>query len=83
MSFFRPSGVARFTAPIEPSAERRTAARIADIDDQLAAIAAVPPQARTPELWWRLDRLLDLRNAIAGQCATVRPSVPVIPGRPT
>lgn len=79
MSFLRPAGVARFTAPPEPSADRRAAARIEDIDRQLAAIAMVPPSLRTQADWYRLDRLLDLRFAIAP--LPLRPSVPVIPGR--
>lgn len=78
MSFFRPSGIARFTAPIEPSAERRTAARIADIDDQLAAIAAVAPPPRPGSVQAELNRLLDERFAVSP--VDLRPSVPVIPG---
>jgi len=39
-------------------------ARIAQLDAQLAEIAAVPPPVRSDALWSKLDRLIDLRNAI-------------------
>ena len=81
MTFFRPSGVARFVGPIEPSADRRAEARIAVIDEYLAAIAAVPPPVRTPQMWAEQDRLLDERFALSP--VDLRPSVPVIPGRPS
>lgn len=79
MSFFRPSNVARFTAPPTPASPAEDA--IEGIDRQLAEIAAVPPPVRTPELWAKQDRLLDLRNAIRPARVASRPSVPVIPGR--
>lgn len=48
--------------PAEPPAS--TDARIAEVDRKLAAIAAVPPPARTREQWATLDRLINLRQAI-------------------
>jgi hypothetical protein len=62
----RPVGiqVVHTVAPVEASADRRTQARIADIDRQLAAILVVPAPVRPESMWWQLDRLLDLRNAV-------------------
>jgi hypothetical protein len=53
--------------------------RIADLDQRLSVIAEVPPAERNEALWWQLDRLLDMRNAIR-PARQPRP-VPVIPGR--
>jgi hypothetical protein len=44
--------------------------RLAELDQALV-------EARDCEDWYRVDRLLDMRNAIRPP----RPSVPVIPGR--
>lgn len=59
-----------------------TEAEIAKVDARLAAIIAVPPPVRTELMWWQLDRLLDLRNAIRpARTLPLRPSVPVVQGR--
>jgi hypothetical protein len=50
------------TAPAEPPVPLEV--RIADLDKRLAVIAEVPPAERNEALWWQLDRLLDMRNAI-------------------
>lgn len=77
MSIFRPRGEARFvTAPAEVPIEDR----IADIDRQLAEIAAVAPEDRTPHQWWQIDRLIDMRNAIRPAYERAQSPVPVIPG---
>lgn len=56
-------------------------AEIAKVDARLRAILEVPPPVRTDLMWWQLDRLLDLRNAIRPARVVLRPSVPVVPGR--
>jgi hypothetical protein len=67
------------------------ASRVVALDTQIAEIALMPAILRRPSDWYRLDRLLDLRNKVRPPAplpddyATLplRPSVPVIPGRPS
>lgn len=91
----QPAGiqVVHTVAPPVLSAAERDAARVADIDRRLAEIAEVPAPVREWWMWWRADRLLELRNAVCPQPPLpddyavqprplrVRPSVPVVPGR--
>jgi len=91
----RPAGihVEHTVAPVEASADRRTLARVAEVDRKLTEILVIPAPVRTESMWRELDRLLDLRNAICPlpplpddyasqpRPLPLRRSVPVIPGR--
>ncbi len=61
--------------PVTPPAERvDEQRRIAELDVMVLVAAEVGD-------WPRVDRLLDMRNAIRPPRVALRPSVPVIPGR--
>jgi hypothetical protein len=75
---------ARFVAPVEPSTEHLAQQQhLAAIDRELGLIGDIPPLVRTPQMWARLDELLDERLAVTARPQPLRPSVPVIPGRPS
>jgi hypothetical protein len=76
MGLFDKIRPAYVTAPAEPPVPVEV--RIAEIDEELTAIFAVPPADRSEAVWRRADRLLDMRFAI--RPAKPRP-VPVVQGR--
>lgn len=69
------------TPPQEAVYESRQAALLG-VDIRLSELAGIPPWERTGEHWDELDRLLDRRMRLMAD-PVLRPSVPIIPGRPS
>jgi hypothetical protein len=96
MGVYHARGAARFVTPaadLPPDNPLKTwqTSRVTALDVQLAEIAVVPAILWRPSDRYRLDRLLDLRNKVRPPmplpddypARPLRPSVPVIPGRPS
>lgn len=75
-AWLRGLGRADYQIPPQEAAVISRAAALAGVDIRLSELAGIPPYARTAEHWEELDRLLDQRMPL-----TLRPSVPVVPGR--
>jgi hypothetical protein len=77
-AWLRGKGRVTYTVPPQESSGVSKLAALMGVDIRLSELAGIPPWERTEEQWDELDRLLDRRARL-----TVRPAVPVVPGRVT
>jgi hypothetical protein len=75
-AWLRGKGRVDYQIPPQEAAAVSRMEALAGVDIRLSELAGIPPWARTGEHWDELDRLLDRRMRL-----TVRPPVPVVPGR--
>jgi hypothetical protein len=75
-AWLRGKGRVTYTVAPQESPGVSKLAALMGVDIRLSELAGIPPWERTEEQWDELDRLLDRRARL-----TVRPAVPVVPGR--